>query len=149
MGLTLSQLCEGQTGCYKVGTGQHSQYHDCCLRKPVFHPWLNKISASERRRYICNVFAHCPRHCAVIGRKRAVMTQLINGESIACQTRRHLWTDQQLFYPSMGLLPDTWNYGLRMRRECRERFPRHRGSAIPTCISARASRTCRDACRDR
>ena len=26
---------------------------------------------------------------------------------------------------SMGLLPDTWNCGLRMRRECRERFPRH------------------------
>ena len=24
-----------------------------------------------------------------------------------------------------GLLPDTWNCGLRMRRECRERFPRH------------------------
>ena len=27
---------------------------------------------------------------------------------------------------SMGLLPDTYNCGLRMRRECRERFPRHR-----------------------
>ena len=27
---------------------------------------------------------------------------------------------------SMGLLPDTLNCGLRMRRECRERFPRHR-----------------------
>ena len=26
----------------------------------------------------------------------------------------------------MGLLPDTYNCGLRMRRECRERFPRHR-----------------------
>ena len=26
----------------------------------------------------------------------------------------------------MGLLPDTWNCGLRMRRECRERFPRRR-----------------------
>ena len=26
----------------------------------------------------------------------------------------------------MGLLPDTQNCGLRMRRECRERFPRHR-----------------------
>ena len=26
---------------------------------------------------------------------------------------------------SMGLLPDTSNCGLRMRRECRERFPRH------------------------
>ena len=28
---------------------------------------------------------------------------------------------------TMGLLPDTQNCGLRMRRECRERFPRHRG----------------------
>ena len=27
---------------------------------------------------------------------------------------------------SMGLLPDTYNCGLRMRRECQERFPRHR-----------------------
>ena len=34
----------------------------------------------------------------------------------------------------MGLLPDTWNCGLRMRRECRERFPRHRRLAIPTCV---------------
>ena len=38
----------------------------------------------------------------------------------------------------MGLLPDTQNRGLRMRRKCRERFPRHRGLAIPTCIKARA-----------
>ena len=27
---------------------------------------------------------------------------------------------------AMGLLPDTQNCGLRMRRECRERFPLHR-----------------------
>ena len=27
---------------------------------------------------------------------------------------------------AMGLLPDMQNCGLRMRRECRERFPRHR-----------------------
>ena len=27
---------------------------------------------------------------------------------------------------TMGLLPDTWNCGLCMRRECREPFPRHR-----------------------
>ena len=40
----------------------------------------------------------------------------------------------------MGLLPDTQNCGLRMRRECRERFPRHCGLAIPACITARASR---------
>ena len=42
---------------------------------------------------------------------------------------------------AMGLLPDTQNCGLRMRLECRERFPHHRGLAIPTCITARASRT--------
>ena len=34
-------------------------------------------------------------------------------------------------------------------RECLERFLRHRGLAIPTCIPARAWRTCRDACWDR
>ena len=47
----------------------------------------------------------------------------------------------------MGLLPDTWNCGLRMRRECSE--PHQCGLAIPTCIMARVWRTCRDACRDR
>ena len=41
------------------------------------------------------------------------------------------------------------NCGLRLRRECRKRFPRHHGLAIPTCITARAWRTCRDTCRDR
>ena len=38
---------------------------------------------------------------------------------------------------------------VRMRRECRERFPRHRVWAIPTFITARAWRTSRDACRGR
>ena len=41
-----------------------------------------------------------------------------------------------------------------MRRECRERFPRHRLQnkrelAIPLCITARAWRTCCEAFRDR
>ena len=40
----------------------------------------------------------------------------------------------------MSLLPDTKHCALRMRWECRERFPRHRGLAIPTCITARAWR---------
>ena len=39
----------------------------------------------------------------------------------------------------MDLLPDTKKCWLRMRQECRERFPRHRGLAIPACITARAS----------
>ena len=49
----------------------------------------------------------------------------------------------------MGLLPDTQICGLRMCRGCWERFPRHSGLAIPTCITTRSWRTCRDACRDR
>ena len=49
----------------------------------------------------------------------------------------------------MGLLPETQNCGLCMRRQCRERFPRHRGLAIQTCITARAWRTGHDAWRDR
>ena len=32
---------------------------------------------------------------------------------------------------TMGLLPDTQNCGLRMRRECRERFPHHRFQRKP------------------
>ena len=36
-----------------------------------------------------------------------------------------------------------------MHRECQERFPRHRGLAVPKGITAPAWRTCRDACRDR
>ena len=43
-----------------------------------------------------------------------------------------------LWSNAMGLLPDTQNCGLRIRRECRERFPRHRGFAILTYITARA-----------
>ena len=49
----------------------------------------------------------------------------------------------------MDLLPDTKNCALCMRRECRKRFHHHRGLAIPKCITAHASRTCRDACWDR
>ena len=47
---------------------------------------------------------------------------------------------------SMVLLADTQNWWLRMRLECRERFRRHCGLAIPTCIKARACRMHRDAC---
>ena len=58
------------------------------------------------------------------------------------------------FKSHMGLLPDTENCGLCKCRECRKRFPHHRLQMKPliselACITARASRTCRDACRDR
>ena len=38
----------------------------------------------------------------------------------------------------VGNLPDTQNCGLRMRRECRELFPRHRGLTIPVCTCGHA-----------
>ena len=61
------------------------------------------------------------------------------------------WVGQHLAEYSMGLLPDTWRYGLPMLRKCWERFPCHCHCrlATPTCITTRAWRTCRDACRDR
>ena len=39
--------------------------------------------------------------------------------------------------------------GCACARNAGKGFPRYRGLAIPTCITARAWRTCRDACRDR
>ena len=55
---------------------------------------------------------------------------------------------------SMGLLPDMQNCRLRMRRGMPGTFPplrlrRNRQLAILACITTRASRTCRDAYRDR
>ena len=41
-------------------------------------------------------------------------------------------------FPAMDLLPNAYNFGLRMRREWSERFSRHRALAIPACIKARA-----------
>ena len=38
----------------------------------------------------------------------------------------------------MGLLPYTYDCGLRMHRECQKRFRRYCGLVIPTCITARA-----------
>ena len=33
---------------------------------PIFCLWLSKVSANERRRYICNVFSHWQRPCSAI-----------------------------------------------------------------------------------
>ena len=54
---------------------------------------------------------------------------------------------------SMGLLPDMYNYGLCMRWECRERFPRRLLQRYPLVsdpgMHHGTLRMCRDACRDR
>ena len=45
-----------------------------------------------------------------------------------CICTFHLHNVSRLVGASTGLLPETWNCGLRMHRECRERF-------IPTCVT--------------
>ena len=60
-----------------------------------------------------------------------------------------VWTAPVEFDTSHGPLTRCGKFRVRMRRECRECFPRHRGQAIPACITACAWRTCRDACQDR
>ena len=57
---------------------------------------------------------------------------------------------QQLCCHGMGHLPDTYNYGLRMHRECRERFPRHWLQMKPLVSDPGMHYgTCRDVCQDR
>ena len=55
----------------------------------------------------------------------------VNEEACGCKEIMlviHKWPTKthKSYWFTMGLLPDTYNCGLRMRRECRERFPRHR-----------------------
>ena len=52
------------------------------------------------------------------------ITGSLQVESINCRFPSQKASNANNF--SMGLSPDTQNYGLHMRRECRERFPRHR-----------------------
>ena len=54
-----------------------------------------------------------------------------------------IWSSPWAFYQIRK------NCGLRMRRECRERLPRHRVLAISTCITARAWHMCLNAQQDR
>ena len=66
-----------------------------------------------------------------------------------CGWARYHWKKYVSYVFCHGPLARYVKSRVRMRRECRERFPYHRRLAIPTSITARAWRTCRDACRDR
>ena len=60
------------------------------------------------------------------------------------------WLCYFIVHPSMSLLPDKYNCGLRVRPECRERFPRHRLQRKPLVSDPGMHYgSCRDACRDR
>ena len=86
-------------------------------------------------------FLHTNRNCLVWCRKRI-------GINVFKLQWRFTWTkiNHSLI---MGPLPQTQNCRLCKSREWREHLPRHHVLMIPTCITARAWHTCRDACRDR
>ena len=91
-----------------------------------------------------------PIHLSCVYTKKDVPFTYFLGDRIRYHHRQCgiiRYQENQHLSNAMGLLPDTQHCGLRTRRECRERFPRQCGLAIPTCITARASSTCRDACR--
>ena len=65
-----------------------------------------------------------------------ILTEVVRGDPCKCvgqsvagdwYTCTAAWVRRlRVWLSHMGLLPDTQNCVLRMRRECRERFPRHR-----------------------
>ena len=54
-----------------VNLGSYSRHY--CLSGSVFSQWLNKVSANERIRYICNVFSHWLRPCPAIHRRKPTL----------------------------------------------------------------------------
>ena len=65
---------------------------------------------------------------------------LLSIPATQCPTRSDSRTPYLSTDSTMALLSDTLNWWLRMRRECRERFPRHRGLVMLTCITVRDGR---------
>ena len=61
----------------------------------------------------------------------------------------HQYSGCRLVYFPLGSCQVHKICELRMRREWRECFPHHRVVEIPTCITTRAWRKCRDACQHR
>ena len=107
-------------------------------------------------RLILEVFSVCFHHCFLV---HTIIPKFNMSRGIECNgysltlvifiISMAWYKLQQLQCVSNGSLSRYAKLQVRMRGECRERFSRHRRLAIPTCITARASRTCRDACRDR
>ena len=96
--------------------------------------WLRLMGCQSRSfQRILNIFNGISNFHST--RRASQMNEM--SEILNPQTMYPLWPFCSLIY--MDLLPDTYNCGLRMRRECRGRSSRHRGLAISTGITARAS----------
>ena len=98
--------------------GQHGTYLD-----PVGPRWA---PCWPHELYYQGIASHASAKCLTIGTSSCLPTStchiIVAGNMPAVIARRCFL---------YGLLPDMWNCGLRMRRECRERFPRHGLQRIP------------------
>ena len=56
-------ICSSKSGWVFISMWNNVPFSICVT-------WLSKVSASERRRYICNVFSHWLRSCSAIDKKR-------------------------------------------------------------------------------
>ena len=106
---------------------------------PVQHTYITELGQHGFRLFgdSCDQFTNIRQGCfaSFVNRSKPKHSKINKARSV-----------QMIFV--MSFWSDTQNYGLRMRCGCQERFPRHRHPSMHhgTC---RASRTCRDAYRDR
>ena len=87
--------------------------------------------------------------CFLVLSKQSLVIMFLNSRILSA-----LWLNSHARpFVTMGLLPDTWNCGLCMRRECREHFPHYRLQRKPLVSDPGMHHgTCLphlDACRDR
>ena len=59
--------------CLQVSKMVQSMLNVSHNSEPILYLWLCKVSANERRHYMCNVFSHWPRPCIVIDRKLMIL----------------------------------------------------------------------------
>ena len=102
------------------------------------HVWMNFACSTELWNFLWYAVIRCEwrRNCTLrisdFGQKfyemmHTTMLQMtITWPCLANFWILWCWSAEGAVVLWMGLLPDTQNCGLRMRRECRERFPRHR-----------------------
>ena len=141
------------TGYIRQSAGHHAKYRDYEPSELIYwdHKRINTSQCSQFRWLIKVIWSWQQNRQLATWAERSRPRYKNKWNSAWWSDKRPLldMLPRHCWWITMGLLPDTQNCGLCMRGKWRERFPRHRVLAIPTCITARACRTCRNACWDR